>query len=105
MILSRRARRRFRGFSIRVWVVTDRVTLITGASAGIGAELARIFASKGHRLALVDRREDRLATLANEIVAVGGAAPILIACDLTHSGACDKIAECLTAKGVEVEDV
>jgi short-subunit dehydrogenase len=36
--------------------MTDRVTLITGASAGIGAELARVFASKGHRLALVDPR-------------------------------------------------
>jgi short-subunit dehydrogenase len=85
--------------------IADRVTLITGASAGIGAELARIFASKGHRLALVDRREDRLATLASEIVAIGGAAPILITCDLTHSEACDEIAECLTAKGVEVEYV
>jgi len=32
--------------------VTERVTLITGASAGIGAELARVFASNGHRVAL-----------------------------------------------------
>jgi len=51
------------------------VTLITGASAGIGAELARIFASKGHRLALVDRRADGLTTLASEIVDAGGTAP------------------------------
>ena len=34
--------------------MTERVTLITGASAGIGVELARVFASKGHRVALVD---------------------------------------------------
>src|ERR1044071_4522228 len=72
MILSRRARRRFRGFSIRVWVVTDRVTLITGASAGIGSELARIFAAKGHRVVLTARREERLKQLATEIVAAGG---------------------------------
>ncbi len=85
--------------------MTDRVTLITGASAGIGAELARVFASKGHRLALVDRRGDRLTTLASEIVTVGGTAPILIPCDLTHPDACDTIAVVLAAEGVEVEFV
>jgi uncharacterized protein len=82
--------------------MTDRVTLITGASAGIGTELARVFASKGHRLALVDRHEDRLTTLAS---AAGGAAPILIPCDLEHHDACDKIADALAAKDVEVEFV
>jgi uncharacterized protein len=85
--------------------MTERVTLITGASAGIGAELARVFASNGHRLALVDRQADRLAILASEIVAAGGAAPILLPCDLEHPDACDKIAATLTAKGVEVEFV
>src|SRR4051812_29025309 len=68
--------------------MTDRVTLITGASAGIGTELARVFASKGHRLALVDQRGDRLTTLASEIVAAGNPAPILIACDLAQPDAC-----------------
>ena len=82
-----------------------RVTLITGAAAGIGAELARVFASKGHRLALVDRRVDRLTALANEIVAAGGTAPILIPCDLEDSNACDKIAATLATEGVEVEFV
>ena len=85
--------------------MTERVALITGASAGIGAELARVFASKGHRVALVARRENRLTTLAAEIVAAGGAAPIVIACDLTQTGACEKIADALAAAGVEVEYV
>src|SRR5437764_2209299 len=79
------------------------VTLITGASAGIGTELARLFASKGHRLALVDRRADRLAILADEIVAAGGAPPLLIPCDLEHPDAGDRIAAALAAAGVEVE--
>jgi short-subunit dehydrogenase len=85
--------------------VTERVTLITGASAGIGAELARVFASKGHRVALVARRADRLATLAGEIVAAGGAAPILIPCDLRQPDAGDQIAAALAAQGVEVDYV
>ncbi len=85
--------------------MTDRVTLITGASAGIGAELARVFASNGHRVALVARRAERLAALAGEIRASGGAAPIVIPCDLEQPDAGDKIAAALAAEGVEVEFV
>ena len=81
------------------------MTLITGASSGIGAELARVFASKGHRLALVARRADRLETLAGEIGASGGAAPIVIPCDLEQADAGDKIAAALAAADVEVEYV
>jgi uncharacterized protein len=83
--------------------VTERVTLITGASAGIGMELARIFAAKGHRVALTARRVDRLNQLAGEIVAAGGAQPIVISCDLERADACDAIEGALAAAGVEVE--
>ncbi|SHK71166.1 hypothetical protein SAMN05444159_3988 [Bradyrhizobium lablabi] len=83
--------------------MTERVTLITGASAGIGTELARVFASNGHRVALVARRADRLATLAGEITARGGAAPIVIACDLEQPDAGTKITAALAAAGVEVD--
>ena len=85
--------------------MTERVTLITGASAGIGTELARVFASKGHRLALVARRADRLAALAEEIARGGAAAPIVIACDLEQPDAGDLIAAALAAAGVDVEYV
>jgi uncharacterized protein len=85
--------------------VTERVTLITGASAGIGTELARVFASNGHRVALVARRAERLAALAGEITASGGAAPIVIACDLEQPDAGDKIAAALAAEGAQVEFV
>ena len=83
--------------------MTERVTLITGASAGIGTEMARVFAANGHRVALVARREHRLSALAEEITAAGGAAPIVIPCDLEQADAGDKIAAALTAAGVEVE--
>ena len=83
--------------------MTERVTLITGASAGIGMELARIFAAKGHRVALTGRRADRLNQLAGEIAAAGGAQPIVIPCDLERADACDAIEAALTAAGVELE--
>jgi short-subunit dehydrogenase len=41
--------------------------LITGASSGLGAEMARQFAAKGHNLALTARREERLKTLQDEL--------------------------------------
>lgn len=83
--------------------MTERVTLITGASSGIGTELARIFASHRHRLILVARRADRLQALADEIIALGGTAPILIPCDLEEHDAGDRIAAALAEAGVEVE--
>ena len=83
--------------------MAERVTLITGASAGIGADLARVFAKEGHRVALTARRADRLCALADEIAAAGGRAPILIPCDLQAPDAGDKIAAALAEAGVEVE--
>lgn len=90
---------------LRALIVTERVTLITGASAGIGTELARVFASHGHRLALVARRADRLEALAAEITASGGVAPVVIPCDLVQPDSGDRIAEALAAAGLEVEYV
>lgn len=84
-------------------IVTERVTLITGASAGIGTELVRVFASNGHRVAMVARRAERLQALAAEIAAKGGSTPIVIPCDLEQADAGDKIAAALLAEGVEVE--
>ena len=85
--------------------MTERVTLITGASSGIGTELARVFASNGHRLALTARRADRLETLAGEIAVLGGTRPLIIPCDLEQPDAGDKIAAALAAADVEVEFV
>lgn len=83
--------------------MTERVTLITGASSGIGTELARVFAANGHRLALTARRADRLGAIAHEITAAGGKAPIVIPCDLQDRDAVDKIEAALRAADVEVE--
>jgi short-subunit dehydrogenase len=77
------------------------VTVITGASAGIGVELARVFAREGHQLALVARREDRLRALAEEIAASSKRRPIVIAVDLADADAVQKIADELRAHGAE----
>jgi uncharacterized protein len=63
------------------------VTLITGASAGIGTELARVFAAHRHELVLVARRQDRLQALADEIVASGRPRPTVVALDLARRDA------------------
>lgn len=57
--------------------------LITGASSGIGAAVARVFASHGIKVFLVARRTDRLEALAAEIIASGGEALVLPA-DLSN---------------------
>jgi uncharacterized protein len=81
------------------------VTLITGASSGIGAELARVFSERGHDVALVARREDRLNALADEIAATGRARPAILSVDLERRDAVSRIAEELTARGLEPANV
>jgi short-subunit dehydrogenase len=52
--------------------------LITGASAGLGEEMARQFAAKGHNLALTARREDRLKALQEELTSAYPAQTVVI---------------------------
>jgi short-subunit dehydrogenase len=81
------------------------VTLITGASAGIGVALARVFSRYGHELALVARREDRLQELADEIAAAGARRPIVITCDLSKPGAAQQVGKALLEQGAEPQFV
>ena len=81
------------------------VAVITGASAGIGAELARVFARDRHELVLVARREDRLRGLADEIASTGAPRPIVVAADLLKPGIARVIGDALTAQGVEPQFV
>jgi uncharacterized protein len=74
------------------------VTLITGASAGLGAEFARICAARGEALVLVARRRGRLETLAAEI---GGDPHILVA-DLAKAGAAASLIAEIEAEGLSV---
>jgi short-subunit dehydrogenase len=62
-----------------------RVALITGASSGIGAALAREYARRGFSVALLARRGDRLDELAVEVEGVGAEA-LPVVCDVTRDG-------------------
>lgn len=78
--------------------------VITGASDGIGAELARIFAAKGHETVLVARRRDRLEALSDEIAAAGAKKkPLVVELDLSVPGADAMLEQTLTAAGLTVE--
>lgn len=80
-----------------------KITLITGASSGIGAELARIFAQNNHDLALVARTTARLDQLADEIAATGRPRPLVLTCDLARPNAADAVLASLASAGTTVE--
>ncbi len=77
------------------------VTVITGASAGIGAALARVFANNGHEVVLVARREKEMILLANEIAVTAAYKPHVIVTDLFRSDAPARIAHDLFTRGLE----
>ena len=77
--------------------------LITGASAGIGAELAREFAKHGHTLVLVARSKDKLTALAAELNAAHDTDALVIVEDLSRPGCAAAIAAELEERGVEVD--
>lgn len=74
------------------------ITLITGASAGLGVDFARQLAAKGRRLVLVARRKDRLDALAAEL---GNARAVEM--DLSETGSVDRLMADLAAQGEQVE--
>jgi hypothetical protein len=80
---------------------TEPVSLITGASAGIGAALARVFAQNGHRLVLTARREPQLTALADEIAAAGRPRPHVIVADVSTADGRTALAAALEAAGIE----
>jgi len=68
-----------------------RLCLITGASSGIGAAFARVYASHGYDLALTARREERLIELADEIAARHGVKTLIVPADLSDPEAVDHV--------------
>jgi hypothetical protein len=81
------------------------VTLITGASAGIGAALAHVFAAKGHEVALLARRALQLTQLADTIESAGGKRPHILAIDLARADASTRIDDEMHGRDLEPQYV
>jgi short-subunit dehydrogenase len=81
----------------------DRTALVTGASSGIGIELARLLAGRGHGVTLVARREDKLRELADELAASTGVRAEVIAADLTDDASRESMVREVAARGLVVD--
>jgi hypothetical protein len=79
-----------------------RRVLITGASAGIGAELARVFAENGHDLVLVARRAEKLRELAGALASTG-ADVVTMAQDLGEVDAGARLVAALDARNLAID--
>lgn len=82
---------------------TRPLSLITGASAGIGAAFARELANRGHDLVLTARRVERLESLANELRARHGCAVTVLPADLADPAAVASLCSELEARGLAVD--
>jgi short-subunit dehydrogenase len=81
---------------------TRPLALVTGASSGIGADLARELARDGHDLVLCARRVEPMQALAGELKSLGCDCTI-IAADLSESGAAAALARDIEARGLTVD--
>jgi short-subunit dehydrogenase len=75
---------------------------VTGASSGIGADIARELVRRGHGVTITARREARLRELAEELAAEGPRIEV-VACDVTDPQARDRLIAALDERGLAVE--
>jgi short-subunit dehydrogenase len=80
-----------------------RPALVTGASSGIGLELAKLLAAAEHDLVLVARRKPELEALAAELRREHGTVCQIVATDLAQPGAASKLARSIEDAGIELE--
>jgi len=80
-----------------------RTVLITGASAGIGASLARVYAGRGWNLILTARRIGPLQALADELTAAHCITATVLTSDLSQPDAPARLVEAIATRGIQVD--
>jgi short-subunit dehydrogenase len=80
-----------------------RTGLITGASAGIGRELALVFAEHGYDLVVVSRTKAKLDALADEVTERFGTKVTVMAMDLTEQGSSERLFEATVQAQIEID--
>jgi short-subunit dehydrogenase len=81
----------------------DSTCLVTGASSGIGADIARQLADRGHGVTLVARREEKLRELADEIISRTGVRVEVVTCDVSDETSRDLMIAEVEKRGLIVE--
>jgi uncharacterized protein len=84
-------------------MTTRSAAIVTGASSGLGAEYAKLFAADKHELVLVARRRDRLEALAKELETAQGIRAHVITADLAAPAGVSAVIDEVNRLGVEIE--
>lgn len=79
--------------SLKHHKLDKKIAIVTGASRGIGYEIARVFAREGAQLVITARSEDALKALSGEIVREGGREPLCVALDVKNSDKVDEMVD------------
>lgn len=82
-----------------------KVTLITGASGGLGLEFARLFAKDGHNLALIARNAENLSAIKHELESAHNISVFIYPCDLSRENAAQSVFEWSKAQNLQVESL
>ena len=77
--------------------------LVTGASSGIGAEIAKLLAQRGHGVTLAARRKDRLTDLAKDLSDAYGVRADTVTCDVASAAARRRMVDTIAKRGLAVE--
>jgi short-subunit dehydrogenase len=80
-----------------------KTALVTGASSGIGYEIAKLFAKDGHNLVIVSRDEEALSMVAEELQRLGAGKVTIIAKDLSVSGAPARVYEQTHLMNIDID--